>query len=485
MFSAESTTRKRTVRAAISSVAAILALLLMTAPGCRPEQEPSRPDVAPPSPAAPDVLDANGEAPTEPAAPDGSGGGVKDNVAPFAAADDREGEGHAATSPPAPGQIELLLEAPSEATAGDDVTIGLIVSNTGDTSVGDLFAQARLLFGLRDTITDGRLESRIPHLPPGGTARVANVLHTTTAGTWQVHASVDYEDELLAEAAATIPIDEAPQPEPEREEPVDLGPPLVDYGDRLQRLDPAHPVWVDPEGKAVLVVGMICQRQVPLELFACLRRSKEHESIVVVDTKAFLVHAGLLAIGLEPGHPVQFHPEYVPAEGPEVDITVVWEDEQGERQRARAQEWVRRAQDGRPMDLPWVFTGSQFLQDEQTGDQYYYADSTGELICVSNFPASVLDLPVRSSSANESLLFEAFTERIPPLGTPVTLILTAAEQEASDTQVEAVEAEASDDAPQTPEDLQAPAEGRPNGQSESPPETGAASDAESSGNIAD
>ena len=33
-------------------------------------------------------------------------------------------------------------------------------------------------------------------------------------------------------------------------------------------------------------------------------------------------------------------------------------------------------------------------------------------------------VPIRSSDSNAVLLFEAFTERIPPLGTPVTLILT-------------------------------------------------------------
>ena len=35
-----------------------------------------------------------------------------------------------------------------------------------------------------------------------------------------------------------------------------------------------------------------------------------------------------------------------------------------------------------------------------------------------------MDLPVESSDANADLMFKAFTERIPPLGTPVTLVLT-------------------------------------------------------------
>jgi hypothetical protein len=53
----------------------------------------------------------------------------------------------------------------------------------------------------------------------------------------------------------------------------------------------------------------------------------------------------------------------------------------------------------------------------------YQADREGDLICVSNFPAAVLDLPIESTSENTELLFEAFTERIPPVGTAVTVIL--------------------------------------------------------------
>ena len=35
----------------------------------------------------------------------------------------------------------------------------------------------------------------------------------------------------------------------------------------------------------------------------------------------------------------------------------------------------------------------------------------------------MLDLPIASSKENEDLVFEAWTERIPPLDTPVVVIL--------------------------------------------------------------
>lgn len=233
-------------------------------------------------------------------------------------------------------------------------------------------------------------------------------------------------------SAGEVPAKPAPVPPDKNDQepstapaaPRDLGPPLVDDVQRLNRLHPTDPVWFDKEHKSVIVVGEVCQRKMPLELFACLRGSKEHESIVSVPTKAFVIHAGLLAAGAEPGNPVRFYPEYVPARGPEIEVTVLWRDEKGVVQRARAQEWIRDMRTKKAMQHPWVFGGSQFLKDEQTGQQFYRADGEGDLICVSNFPSAVLDVPVRSSDANTELMFECFTERIPPIGTPVTLILT-------------------------------------------------------------
>jgi len=70
----------------------------------------------------------------------------------------------------------------------------------------------------------------------------------------------------------------------------------------------------------------------------------------------------------------------------------------------------------------WVFAGSAFWTDTTTGEKYYQADG-GDFICVSNFPTALLDLPIASTQTNDSLLFTAATERIPPLGTKVRLVL--------------------------------------------------------------
>jgi len=172
----------------------------------------------------------------------------------------------------------------------------------------------------------------------------------------------------------------------------------------------------------VIIDGEVALREGQLEMFACPDGTKEHESIVSVDTLAYYAHAGLLAVGAEAGSPVQFDPKYKPATGTVVEVRVQWYDKQGKLQERPAQEWVRNAETKKAMQYDWVFAGSGFWFDERTGREQYLAEA-GDFICVSNFPSATLDLPVQSTQANKGLLFEAFTERIPPRKTPVRLIL--------------------------------------------------------------
>jgi hypothetical protein len=80
--------------------------------------------------------------------------------------------------------------------------------------------------------------------------------------------------------------------------------------------------------------------------------------------------------------------------------------------------------DGQPRELkfPWVFAGSRFVTDSESGEVFYQAEG-GDLICVANFATATLDLAVESTAANDDLLYEAFTDRVPPLGTLVDIEL--------------------------------------------------------------
>jgi hypothetical protein len=235
---------------------------------------------------------------------------------------------------------------------------------------------------------------------------------------------------------------------PEVEEPKlpELGDPLVDNLKDLQRLQRGKPIWIDQKGEMLVVIARVCQQETLLEMFACLHETKEHEAIVAADIQAYIAHAGLLAIGADVGNTVRWDPVYVPASGSEIDIELRWKDEDGKTQTAKAQDWIRNTKTKKAMKYPFVFAGSGFWEDQETGKKHYQAEG-GDFICVSNFPTATLDIPVRSSQGTEQLMFEAFTERIPPRGTPVTMIMTVGDGK-FDIEPDEAEAAETDDEPE-------------------------------------
>ena len=199
-----------------------------------------------------------------------------------------------------------------------------------------------------------------------------------------------------------------------------FGPPATED---FQQLHPEMKAWVNRKRGILVVDGTVTLNRGSLEMFASPMGMKGHESIIGVDAKPFVVHAGLLLLtGGKQGTPVQFGPEYQPATGPEVKILILWYDENGKRRHATAQSWIQNMRTKQELQHPFVFAGSAFWTHPKTGEQHYMADS-GDFICVSNFPSATLDLPIKSEQANSGLMFSAFTERIPPRETPVRLVL--------------------------------------------------------------
>ncbi|MEM9703817.1 MAG: YdjY domain-containing protein, partial [Planctomycetota bacterium] len=74
-----------------------------------------------------------------------------------------------------------------------------------------------------------------------------------------------------------------------------------------------------------------------------------------------------------------------------------------------------------------VFAGSRFFHDPATGRRLYGAEG-GELVCVANFPSATIDIAERSTAENAGRVYEAWTGRVPPRGTAVTVVIKAAEK---------------------------------------------------------
>ncbi|MDA9857118.1 YdjY domain-containing protein [Rubripirellula sp.] len=180
-------------------------------------------------------------------------------------------------------------------------------------------------------------------------------------------------------------------------------------------------VWIDREKQRVYADGFVTMRDGPLEMFACPVGTKEHEAIVATISKSSELHTALLAIGAQPGTPVSYVPNFVPATGQRIRVWICYYDKDSQFKAVDARRWVQKNGTNKQMDSDWVFAGSGFWKDPSNGREYYRADS-GDMICVSNFSTAMLDIPVASSADASNLLYIPFTERIPERGTPVRLV---------------------------------------------------------------
>ena len=175
--------------------------------------------------------------------------------------------------------------------------------------------------------------------------------------------------------------------------------------------------------RRVRVAAKVCFREGALELLMCRKNTKEHESVLHADIDARQLHLALLAAGAKAGSPVKYEPKYAPASGSTIKITLEYQKE-GQTVLVPGQDWVRDAKTRKAMPHSWVFAGSVFYPNQDDPKQPpLYAANGGDIICVSNFPDAMLDLPVNSPQDDAERLYEAYTERIPPLGTTVYIIL--------------------------------------------------------------
>jgi hypothetical protein len=206
-------------------------------------------------------------------------------------------------------------------------------------------------------------------------------------------------------------------------------PPAEGSGPNVETLQPdpswknmGRNLWIDPKAKRVILRARVVLREGVLEHLLCLKGSKEHEAIIATDAIPTRIHASLLAIGAEPGHPVRFVPKFDPPAGSTIGIEFTWKQD-GKIHQTDARQWVRDEKTKAPLAIDWVFGGSELYVDPITKKTIYAADE-GDLITVANFGSAILDLPIASSASDADRVFVTNTEKIPPLGTDVFVSLS-------------------------------------------------------------
>jgi len=192
-----------------------------------------------------------------------------------------------------------------------------------------------------------------------------------------------------------------------------------------KKVEMGRNVWLEVQGekRRVFVRAEVCLREGMLEHLMCRRRTKEHEAILTADVDARDIHKALILAKATPGTTVRYKDDgtVVTPTGTKIKITLTYKD-RDKTVSIPGRDWIRDINTKKSLQVDWVFAGSQFLETEKDKPPLYAANA-GDVICVSNFEGAMLDLPINSSKNNADLEFEAFTERIPPLGTAVTVIL--------------------------------------------------------------
>ncbi len=184
----------------------------------------------------------------------------------------------------------------------------------------------------------------------------------------------------------------------------------------------------------------VCLDEGFLELIACTKGTKEHESIVVIKARPMHVHAGLLLLGANPGNPAMRKRigekdsrwVHVPPRGDPVDVALVFKNKEGKMVEYPISRFVAPSEkragqgpgDGEKTAFPdtVVFAGSR-LSGDGPGPRKYLSDLSGNVISIASFGDEVLCLPGIHGQENGSLMWQVNAAKLPKVGSKVTLRL--------------------------------------------------------------
>jgi hypothetical protein len=189
------------------------------------------------------------------------------------------------------------------------------------------------------------------------------------------------------------------------------------------------------------VESTVCLHRGTLELVACTKGTKEHESIVVMEAKAMHVHVALLLLGAKPGNPamqrrISEEDERwidIPPRGEPVDVYLVVTNQEGVAVERPIRDFIAPsdieyetpASGNESTNFPthtFVFAGSQ-LWGKGPGERKYLCDESGNAISISTFGDELLCLPGFYSQDNGALMWQVNPEGLPAVGSKVTLRL--------------------------------------------------------------
>ena len=190
---------------------------------------------------------------------------------------------------------------------------------------------------------------------------------------------------------------------------------------------------IDAEERSIRCPGSInMDRGGPIELLACTKGGKVHESILVLDVEPLRLQLALLLLDLEMGrNPAVEYPEGSPElerrPADTVAIQVSWKETgrkegKGNEIFRPAHELLYNVKKKRVMqEARWAFIGSR----KERGR--FAAGVTGSLIVTYHDPYGILELALEE--VNSDIWYEANSKVLPPVGTGVELTIRASRKD--------------------------------------------------------
>jgi hypothetical protein len=210
-------------------------------------------------------------------------------------------------------------------------------------------------------------------------------------------------------------------------------------------------ITIDAEKKRVDIDARVCLDEGLLEVIACIPDTKEHESLVMIDSVPMHVHVAMLLLGAKNGNPAMVTPankeqaEWIhhPPRGDSISVSLILVNAKGDSIERPVSDFIRRRkgrngfdedktepiQEEQEADQPakvfktFLFTGSRTIEAGNDTRQYV-ADESGNVVSISTFGDEVLGLPSHVSHANDALVWEINPKHLPDKGTKVKLRLS-------------------------------------------------------------
>jgi uncharacterized protein YwbE len=255
----------------------------------------------------------------------------------------------------------------------------------------------------------------------------------------------------LALAVFPVPAEPLPPVKDSPSQPADPGPgqpppapPVAEASQSGGQSFKLPGLTINSKDHCVDIEATICLDEGALELIACTKGSKEHESVIAVGARPIHIHTALLLLGAKNGSPPMRQPIHdeatrwvdLPPKGDMIDVLLEIKDPAGKLTERPISDFITRsAQHARSPravltegeKVPrfpgtFIFAGS-LLIDNGPGPRVYLAERSGHVISIATFGDELLCLPGVHSQENSALMWSIDPTHLPKKGTPVTLRL--------------------------------------------------------------